>query len=224
MAVDTTLVSALHCDGSARRGAAVRDGVALAEARRCKERTSPEFVQPGRRARLVVVAGEVGRRWSREAIAFIRHLAKACARGEPAILRRDVEQAWRLRWCSRVQLHGRSQVPSWNGGLREVQTVTRQVSTTCSTIADSLGWSWLREPASDGCRDSRCTCHWLINFPLFFQKKKKRQSSNIVKSRASPSSLMRRSHCIKKLGVALRRAPRRARRSSCEMIVEVCAD
>ena len=44
--------------------------------------------------------------------------------------------------------------------------MTRQVSTTCSTIADSLGWSWLREPASDGCRDPRCMCHWLINFPL----------------------------------------------------------
>ena len=51
LAVDTTLVSALHCDGSARRGAAARDGVALAEARRCKERTCPELVQPGRRAR-----------------------------------------------------------------------------------------------------------------------------------------------------------------------------
>ena len=36
-ALDTTLVSALHCDGSARRGAAARDGVALAEARRCKQ-------------------------------------------------------------------------------------------------------------------------------------------------------------------------------------------
>ena len=46
LAVDTTLVSALHCDGSARRGAAERDGVALDEARRRKERTYPELVQP----------------------------------------------------------------------------------------------------------------------------------------------------------------------------------
>ena len=41
LAVDTTLVFALHCDGSARLGAAVRDGVALVEARRRKERTYP---------------------------------------------------------------------------------------------------------------------------------------------------------------------------------------
>ena len=106
LAVDTTLVSALHCDGSARRGAAARDGVALAEARRRKERTYPELVQPGRRARLVVVAGEVGGRWSEEAISFIRHLAKARARGEPTILRRRAEQAWRLRWCSLLACAG----------------------------------------------------------------------------------------------------------------------
>ena len=46
LAVDTTLVSALHCDGSARAGAADRDGVALTMARRRKERTYPELVAP----------------------------------------------------------------------------------------------------------------------------------------------------------------------------------
>ena len=39
LAVNTTLVSALHCDGSARAGAAHRDGVVLTMARRRKERT-----------------------------------------------------------------------------------------------------------------------------------------------------------------------------------------
>ena len=39
LAVDTTLVSALHCDGSAHAGAEHRDGVALEVARRRKERT-----------------------------------------------------------------------------------------------------------------------------------------------------------------------------------------
>ena len=46
LAVDTTLVSALKGDGVPRRGAADRDGVALAEARRTKERTYPELVGP----------------------------------------------------------------------------------------------------------------------------------------------------------------------------------
>ena len=52
LAVDATLVSALRGDGNPRRGAATRDGVALTEARRAKERTYPELVGPGSRARL----------------------------------------------------------------------------------------------------------------------------------------------------------------------------
>ena len=67
LAVDTTLVSALKENGEPRRGAADRDRVALAAARRVKERTYPELVDPGRRARLVVFALEVGGRWSEEA-------------------------------------------------------------------------------------------------------------------------------------------------------------
>ena len=52
---------------SLRRGAVGcrhhdRDGVALAAARRVKERTYPELLDPGRRARLVVFALEVGGR------------------------------------------------------------------------------------------------------------------------------------------------------------------
>ena len=66
LAVDTTLVSVLHCDGSSHRGAADARGVVLVEARHRKERTYPELVQPGHRAKLVVVAGEVAGRWSEE--------------------------------------------------------------------------------------------------------------------------------------------------------------
>ena len=39
LAIDTTLVSTLHCDGSARRGAGQIDGAVFAEARRRKEGT-----------------------------------------------------------------------------------------------------------------------------------------------------------------------------------------
>ena len=81
-------------------------------------------MQAGRRARLVVVAGEVGRRWS------VRHLAEARARGEPTILRRRAEQAWRSRWCSLLAcgVHGHMQLLSWNGAELEVLTVARLVS------------------------------------------------------------------------------------------------
>ena len=100
LAIDTTLVSTLHCDGSARRGAAHRDGVALVTARRKKERTYPELIGPHARARLVVLAGEVGGRWSDETRSFLCQLARAKARSEPSILRGRAEQAWRLRWAS----------------------------------------------------------------------------------------------------------------------------
>ena len=80
LAVDTTLVSALKANGEPRRGAADRDGVALAAARRIKERTYPELFDPGRRARLVVFALEVGGRWSEEVKIFVRLLARARVR------------------------------------------------------------------------------------------------------------------------------------------------
>ena len=70
----------------------------LAVARRRKERTYPELVHPRRRARLVVLAGEVAGRWSEETRSFLSSLAKAKARSEPHILRKSAEQAWRMRW------------------------------------------------------------------------------------------------------------------------------
>ena len=60
LAPDTTWVSPVRADGTARRGAAHTDGVALAAARRQKERTYPELVGPLARARLVVLASEIG--------------------------------------------------------------------------------------------------------------------------------------------------------------------
>ena len=74
LAVDTTLVSAHHCDGTAKPGAAH-----IVVARRRKERTHPELVGPRSRAKLVVLAGEVGGRWSEETLSFLRLLAAARA-------------------------------------------------------------------------------------------------------------------------------------------------
>ena len=71
LAIDTTLVSVLHCDGSARARVAHVDGAAVAVARRRKERTYPELVGQRARTRLVVLAGEVGGRWSGETVAAL---------------------------------------------------------------------------------------------------------------------------------------------------------
>ena len=77
LAVDTTLVSAIQGNGEPRNGAAERDGVALAQAKRKKARTYPELVRPGARARLVVLALETGGRWSKDARTFVQLLARA---------------------------------------------------------------------------------------------------------------------------------------------------
>ena len=74
--------------------------MALTQARRRKEKTYQELTGPGARARLVVLALEVGGRWSAEAKSFVGQLTKARARSEPRVLQRRMEQAWRLRWCS----------------------------------------------------------------------------------------------------------------------------
>ena len=100
LAIDAILVSPLHCDGTARPGAAHTDGVALQVARRRKERTYPELVGPRTRSRLVVMASEVGGRWSGETCTFVRLLAESKARFEPSILRTRVELAWKLRWAA----------------------------------------------------------------------------------------------------------------------------
>ena len=59
LAIDTTMVSPLHRDGTVRRRAA-HVGAALEAARRRKERTYPEPSGDGGRARLVVLVAEVG--------------------------------------------------------------------------------------------------------------------------------------------------------------------
>ena len=46
----------------------------------------------------MVLALEVGGRWSSEATEFVSLLAKARARSEHVLVRRRMEQAWRLRW------------------------------------------------------------------------------------------------------------------------------
>ena len=118
LAVDTTLVCALHCDGSPHGAAADADGVVLQSARRRKERTYPELVGPRSRARLVVLAMEVGGRWSDEMRSFVSQLARARARHETAILQKRAEQAWRMRWGAMLSCAAAKAVATSLLGLR----------------------------------------------------------------------------------------------------------
>ena len=96
LAVDTTLVTTLNCDGSAHRGTADRDGVVLETARRRKERRYPNWSV---RAAvpdwwcLQVKLLAVGRKKP-------SHSSVTWPRLEPPLMRRRIEQAWRLQWTS----------------------------------------------------------------------------------------------------------------------------
>ena len=72
LAVDATMVSPVRADGLPREGAAARDGVALTTARQRKQRTFPELSGHQHRCRLVVLATDVGGRWSLETRDFLR--------------------------------------------------------------------------------------------------------------------------------------------------------
>ena len=97
LALDATVVSPLHADGTARPHADTTEGVALDDAEDDKARKYPELVHSAR-VRLVVLACEVGGRWSEASLRFVRGLAAYRARSAPRALRRSVEQAWQARW------------------------------------------------------------------------------------------------------------------------------
>ena len=95
LAVDTTLVCSLHSGGSPHRGAADTDSVVWKH----KELRYPELVGPGSRARLVMLALEVGGRWSLETRTFVAQLARAKARREHSCRRgrTSLEESSRAR-------------------------------------------------------------------------------------------------------------------------------
>ena len=113
------------------------DGAACAAARRKKTRTYPELSGDGDRARLVVLALEVGGRWSREAWVFVRGLAMARAREEPAILRKKAQAAWHRRFVCILavaaqrafceSLLERSAGPGVDGAVPSTQSVLEAV-------------------------------------------------------------------------------------------------
>ena len=100
LVLDATLVSAHHGDGTPLRKADNVDGIALQHVRKRKEDTCPELCELNGRARLVVIAGEVGGRWSPETKAFLQGVAHGKAQAAPRVLRASAQAAWYRRWFS----------------------------------------------------------------------------------------------------------------------------
>ena len=63
-----------------------------------RPRTYPELVGDSGRAKLVVLAGEIGGRFSEETHTFVRLLARAKTRSIPEPLRTRARQSWVFRW------------------------------------------------------------------------------------------------------------------------------
>ena len=119
LAIHTIVVSPVRSDGTARRQSATTNGAALDQARRRKERTYPELVQPHGRARVVVLGCEVGGRRSEEPRRFLAGLAAAKARCELEVVRKSTTLCWLRRWRTLMACTAEISFscPCWNVGV-----------------------------------------------------------------------------------------------------------
>ena len=99
MAVDVTMVSALHGDGTIWADADTVPGVSIRRGERKKATTYPELVSSPL-VRLVTLACEAGGRWSLQCCSLVQGLAAARARSAPRVLQAATRRAFAARWWS----------------------------------------------------------------------------------------------------------------------------
>ena len=107
LAVDCTMVSPLHANGTPWDHAATTDATAIARGEQDKRRTYPDLVHSNR-LRLTTLACETGGRWSATCLKVVRLLAKAKARQAPEERRAQVAAAWAHRWWSLLAIASRN--------------------------------------------------------------------------------------------------------------------
>ena len=103
VAVDATLVSPLHADGTPFPGADTKAGISFKRAERSKATTYPELVSNSL-LQLLTVATERGGRLNRDGCSLLADAAVARARTEPAVLRKAAARGWRTRWTTMVSV------------------------------------------------------------------------------------------------------------------------
>ena len=103
LAVDATMVSALHCDGSPWTDADSVPGVAIRRAEKNKGVTYPELVQ-SETAVLVTLACETSGRWSSQCAQVIDELAAARARSAPRHLQLSARLGYARRWWALLSI------------------------------------------------------------------------------------------------------------------------
>ena len=98
VAIDATLRSCLSASGEVHGRADTENEHICIRARIDQENKYPELVVSGNRCKLLVIAVEVGGRFSSEAIGFLDELAWARSRAAPLLVRFSAQLAWRRRW------------------------------------------------------------------------------------------------------------------------------
>ena len=99
VAVDASMISPVHADGTAWAQADRKPGTSFGRARRAKLRTYPEL-RDSHSMHLVVAATEVGGRVSKEALELLDAAAASRAQDEPRVLRAQAARSWRARWVT----------------------------------------------------------------------------------------------------------------------------
>ena len=137
LALDATIVSPLHGDGTHRRGADITDGAALGEARKDKVRTYPDLCRGNGMTLLVVIAGKVDGRWSDETKSFLWCLGSAKAAAVTERLFGSARAAWYRRWTCMLACSAATGFASSLVGVRGSPRAGDQVPSVHEVLADA---------------------------------------------------------------------------------------
>ena len=99
IAVDASIVSPLHADGTPHKDADVRPGTSIIRAERSKSTTYPELVHSSQ-LRLETVACEIGGRLSYNSQRILDIAAASRARSELDSRQKYMAKWWRNRWVT----------------------------------------------------------------------------------------------------------------------------
>ena len=100
---DASLVSPVKANGIPRPRAAHEPGIAIANIEDVKATTYPELVS-STQCKFLVLAGEVGGRWSATTCQLLRDLAAAKSQHAAPRLRKSAAFAWENRWWSMISV------------------------------------------------------------------------------------------------------------------------
>ena len=103
LVLDATIVSPLRANGQPRPRAAVIDGVAITAIENDKHTKYPELTHSSE-CKFLVLADEIGGRWSETSNKLIRDLARVKSRSAAPRLRRSMAFAWENRWWGMLSI------------------------------------------------------------------------------------------------------------------------